>query len=155
MRPTRGRASTGCLMILALLLSCGCGGPRASGTVTGTVTYDGKPVNDATITFTPVDGVGTTAAGTISDGKYSVTGVTVGKKKVLIVGEEKTNPTFGGRDMENAEKMQQRQRERVKVARKPTRPAELVPANAIGNNQDVEVIKGLQTMDFALLKPKK
>ena len=64
--------------LLPLLL--GCGGALS---VTGTVTYDGKPIEDGQISFLPVDGKGTPARGPIVGGKYRVDkGLDVGPRRV-------------------------------------------------------------------------
>jgi hypothetical protein len=41
--------------------------------VSGTVTYNGEPLQQGTINFAPVDGSGRAAGGTISAGRYSLT----------------------------------------------------------------------------------
>ncbi|HEY1187285.1 MAG TPA: hypothetical protein VGE74_06485, partial [Gemmata sp.] len=41
--------------------------------VSGTVSYEGKPVEDGAVTFVPTDGKGQTAGGTIKDGHYTAT----------------------------------------------------------------------------------
>jgi hypothetical protein len=78
--------------VLTLVLALGCGG-GAMPVVSGTVTLDGQPVANGSISFVPLDGKGRTAGGTITDGKYS-TKVPVGEMKVSIsvpkiVGREK------------------------------------------------------------------
>jgi hypothetical protein len=73
----------------ALLLSwisatLGCGQTASDrGTVTGTITIDGKPPANGSIAFTPVSGRAPTAGGTIVDGKYSVE-APLGESKVAI-----------------------------------------------------------------------
>jgi hypothetical protein len=49
----------------------------------GSLTYDGKPIQDGTINFVPVNGNGPTAAAVVTDGKYSVR-VAPGEKRVRI-----------------------------------------------------------------------
>ena len=60
----------------------GCGGQGS--TVSGTVTYNGKPVEKGNISFAPADGKGTPVGGEIKGGRYSVSNVTPGKCKVLV-----------------------------------------------------------------------
>jgi hypothetical protein len=67
------------VLALSVPLAVGCGG---KGKVSGTVTLDGQPLPAGTITFVPSKGPG--AAGKIEDGKYSVTGVPVGKMTVTV-----------------------------------------------------------------------
>lgn len=61
--------------------------------VEGTVSYDGKPVEEGTISFAPADGQGPTAGGPIQNGKYHLageSGVAPGKKIVRITAVRKT-----------------------------------------------------------------
>src|SRR5690349_13504580 len=67
--------------LAAAALVAGCGGGEQFGEVSGTVSYDGKPVEDGAITFVPDKGP--TAGGGIKDGKYSAK-VPVGPAKVSI-----------------------------------------------------------------------
>ena len=53
--------------------------------VSGSVTYDGQPVQKGTIAFLPSDGNGPTAAAIIAQGKYTVK-VAPGSKQVKIEG---------------------------------------------------------------------
>jgi hypothetical protein len=78
--------------VLAALLTigglpAGCGSKGFSGaTVTGTITVDGSPVPQGSITFTPTTkGQGTERGGTIADGKYTCKDVPLGKHKVRLV----------------------------------------------------------------------
>ncbi len=75
---------------LALFLS-GCGGTEGLGRVAGKVTLDGKPLADASIEFTPVDGKGLTSYGrSDANGQYYMMatrtekGAAVGKNSVRI-----------------------------------------------------------------------
>ncbi len=74
-------------VLIVLLASAGCiDDSRRRVAVSGTVTLDGEPVNDATIIFTP-SGKGLAAAATIVDGKFQLTGVdgpTIGSHGVRI-----------------------------------------------------------------------
>jgi hypothetical protein len=72
----------------AVGLIVGCAGDSDFSDVTGSVVYDGKPVEDGAITFLPTDGKSPTAGGTIKDGKYTATKVPVGNAKVTISGSK-------------------------------------------------------------------
>jgi hypothetical protein len=77
----------GCLLsCLALIagITMGCGGEQGPATypVTGTVTFDGAPVEEGRIQFTPVSGARSFAA-EIKNGQYSLESET-GKMKVEI-----------------------------------------------------------------------
>ncbi len=87
-----GRVARG-LCLLGALLASGCEPAKrpALGTVTGTVTLDGRPLPDALVLFTP-EGPGRTAQGrTDADGRYAlvylrdIAGATLGPHTVQII----------------------------------------------------------------------
>lgn len=125
----------------------GCGGAVA--TVSGDVSYDGQPVGDGFITFTPADGKGQDGGGPIANGKYSVTGLPPGPKVVKVIATKKVN--FASTSGEMAQKAEE--------ARKAGKhdglidPADVIPDNAEGNNAKVELAVGENKHDFALKKP--
>jgi hypothetical protein len=59
---------------------------QQSNTIEGAVTFDGKPVEQGSITFEPASGTGPSAGGTIQNGRYAVDaeGVTPGEMIVRI-----------------------------------------------------------------------
>lgn len=59
----------------------GCGEATRVG---GTVTYEGKPVENGRIVFLPADGQGPSAGGEIVGGQYEVRNLTPGRKTVQI-----------------------------------------------------------------------
>ena len=72
------------LLTMALIvLLAGCSDDRAA-EVTGTVTVDGKPVDEGTISFIPDNGKGGTGGGPIKEGRYTATKVSTGTAKVQI-----------------------------------------------------------------------
>jgi len=74
-----------------ILLIAGCGTKLA--TVEGNVTWEGKPVDEGSISFAPADGKGPTLGGVIKNGQYQLVGkswVTPGKKIVTITAVRKT-----------------------------------------------------------------
>jgi hypothetical protein len=72
---------------LACLLGCGGGTVR----VKGAVTFDGKPVDEGSISFESADGKGPSLGGKIEAGRYEVAGDGgAGKKVVRIRGTLKT-----------------------------------------------------------------
>jgi hypothetical protein len=125
----------------------GCGAPTA--TVTGAVSYDGQPVGDGYITFTPADGKGNDAGGPIAGGRYTVTGLPPGPKVVKVIAVRKVN--FAS----SSEEMMRRAAEARKAGSHNglVDPADTIPDNAEGNNATVEVKAGSQTLDLALKKP--
>lgn len=132
--------NTSRLPILALLPVCiasltsGCG--PAQSTVSGNVSYAGKPVQKGFISFFPVDDRGPASGGEIRDGQYRVSGIAPGKRKVLISNspELATEGTARG----NAPPKY--------VHRDP-----YISNNATGNQQLVDLSTGEQALDFHLL----
>ena len=76
------RAASAALAV-ALLAVVGCGPGDNMADVSGTVSYNGEPVADGSISFTPADGKTPTAGGNVKDGKYSCK-VPVGPMKVSV-----------------------------------------------------------------------
>lgn len=73
-----------CLALLLLAAAAaGCGRDDGMRPVTGSVTFDGQPVESGEIIFRAVDGVEAAAAGKIAGGRYSVR-ATPGLKRVEI-----------------------------------------------------------------------
>lgn len=71
------------------LLALGCGkGDANRGTVSGAVTLDGKPLEQGSILFTPIEGTkGVVAGGQIQNGQYRFVGATgpaIGMNRVEI-----------------------------------------------------------------------
>jgi hypothetical protein len=121
-----------CIFCLLILAVPGCGSSGSS--VSGTVTLDGKELDQAFITFFPEKGVANTKGGDISNGQYHVSGLSPGKKRVLITA--KPTPDI--------------QQGKITF---PDRQS-LIPADTAGNNQIVEILPGSQTLHFQLGKTK-
>ena len=88
------RQSVLCLMIL-LLLMAGCGHrPLERAAVAGSVTFDGRPLEQGSILFVPVEGVqGIAAGGRIEHGQYRLSatdGPMAGRHRVEIRAVHKT-----------------------------------------------------------------
>jgi len=89
---------------LALLVFASCGGERLT-KVSGTVKYKDKPVANATVVFTPVEGGVSGASTTDTNGVYSLSstlgiGIRAGSYEVRIKSQAKpvsadTNPMAG------------------------------------------------------------
>jgi hypothetical protein len=62
----------GCAAVLAFVVLVGCSGEGSKGTVEGTVTLNGQPLEKGLIRFVPVDGNSQPADGTIAGGKFTV-----------------------------------------------------------------------------------
>ena len=87
------------VLLLALSLSIGLGlgcskGPTVY-TVSGEVTYQGKPVESGDIAFADAARSDRTASGTITDGRYSLQ-TTAGKKLVRITATKETGKMITG-----------------------------------------------------------
>jgi hypothetical protein len=67
---------------LLLLCLAGCGGPQV-GSVTGTVTWNGKPIERGLITFSPNAGAPHPAA--IIAGKYETGEIPTGEYKIMVI----------------------------------------------------------------------
>ena len=76
------------LLAAGLVALAGCGGGDDVADVTGTVTFDGKPLAKGAITFTATDGKGGSGGGEIKDGRYTATRVPVGPNTVRINGSK-------------------------------------------------------------------
>ena len=91
-------ATGSCLSLLLLALGCGgsSGPPRAA--VSGTITLDGQPLSQGTITFVPA-GEGTAASGEIEKGQFSIPadkGPSPGKCRVEVVSFQETGKKVPG-----------------------------------------------------------
>lgn len=62
----------GCAALLVFGLLVGCSSDGGKGTVEGTVTLNGQPLEKGLIRFVPVDGNSQPADGTITGGKFTV-----------------------------------------------------------------------------------
>src|SRR6516162_6805027 len=81
--------------VLGLLPGCG----SSTATVSGEVTYDGQPVGDGYVTFTPADGKGKDAGGPITGGHYEVAGLPPGPKVVKVIAVKKVNFASSSEEM--------------------------------------------------------
>ena len=83
--------SRSCRALALAFLSVACGGCStgpAVGTVNGEVTFDGQPVKDGHVEFTPLDGQGATAGAPIVEGKFKAENVPATKMKVQLHGNK-------------------------------------------------------------------
>jgi hypothetical protein len=134
---------------IALLLAGGCG--EKATTISGKVTYNGQPVEQGAITFTPTDGKGPILAARILDGAYDIPNATTGPRTVAIRGTRKIN--FGRSSEEAARLAAERQAAGDPMGGHVAEAADYIPEDAEGNNQTVEIEAGDQTMDFELKGP--
>jgi hypothetical protein len=144
------RTSTFAIGFLAALLLVveGCGNPTS---VSGRVFFEGKAVANGMITFLPADGLGPVAGGAITDGHYEVANLTPGKKIAQIIAVKKINGPASN---------EERQRQAQANAKHGTTTgiaaaADEIPADAEGNNRQIDLPAGKQTLDFDLKARKK
>jgi hypothetical protein len=71
------------VIVLSLALVLGCDRGPAVGTVKGTVTWEGQPVDGGLIKMVPADGLSQPADCIVKGGAYSIT-MPVGEKKVEV-----------------------------------------------------------------------
>ena len=142
----RSSAAVAILAAAAGLLP-GCG--SAAATVSGEVTYEGQPVGDGYISFTPADGKGKDAGAPIANGRYTVAGLPPGPKVVKVVAVKKVN--FAS----TSEEMKQKAATAQKAGNYDglVDPADTIPENAEGNNARIGVKGGDNKRDFHLKKP--
>lgn len=67
-----------------LLVLLGCGGNKSGGEISGTVTYQGKPLAEGTVAFHPVSGKETFGTQIEEDGSYRISNVPPGDMKVTV-----------------------------------------------------------------------
>src|SRR5215831_19508861 len=120
-------------MALFVTLIPGCGGGSAS--ISGQVTYNGEPVGNGYITFTPVDGKGPPAGGQIEAGQYLVDNLTPGPKLVKIEAVKKVNFALTSEEMAKRAAVNKFFGDGSGLVE----PADVIPPNAEGNNTRVTV----------------
>jgi hypothetical protein len=128
--------TTRLVLILVLPIMAGCKKPTA---VSGTITFEGTQVQQGYVTFFPVGDVSATKGGEIVAGKYKVTGVTPGQKRVRITASPQ--PQIAGLGLNG------------KPIVKILPPENSIPPEAVGNDQVIVIGPGSQQQDFHLRKP--
>jgi hypothetical protein len=146
---------------LALLCTLGCGGGSRSNkvTVTGTVTYDGKPVEAGMIQFVlneaGIQG-GDNATTSIINGKFSCSSVTPGKNSVVVTGGgAKQAATTISKGYESRGKMPDMRDPKgaMNMMNKAKGGDESIPSNAPGNGNEFDIGgKDGTNLDIKILK---
>jgi hypothetical protein len=131
-----------------LLVVTGCG---SSTSVSGHVNFEGKSVGNGAITFLPADGRGPVAGGPIADGQYQIATLAPGKKIVQIIGVKKINFALSNAEMERQAKENSKRGDTTGIVER----ADEIPADAEGNNRQIDLPAGKQTLDFDLKARKK
>lgn len=124
------------LLAFVVLFLAGCGPSPVA--VHGMVTANGKNVDDGNIAFHPSDGKNSIFGAEIKNGSYTAK-VNPGKYKVVVTGGGKA-PAFP-----------KSQEDLKKVSDKDLEIGPQVPADAKGNNQEIEIAAGREfniTLEF-------
>lgn len=127
-------------LCVALLALSGCEKKTA---ITGNVTYNGVPVEDGYIAFTP-KGSGRTVAGPIANGKFSIAEAVPGHYTATATGTRKINHY-----KTSAEAYANASKNGGHIAE----AADYIAADAAGNSKEVDVNTGEQAFDFAITGP--
>ncbi len=124
------------LVFAALIFVVGCG--SSTPTITGTVTYNGEPVENGYISFRPAEGNGQSFATRIANGQFSaVDKVTTGMKRVLVTGFDESSPIT-------------REESSRRFEAGTDKPTDYIAEDAEGNSKQVDILPGDQTMDFSI-----
>jgi hypothetical protein len=126
-----------------LFVAPGCGKATS---ISGSVSYEGKAVGNGSIEFQPADGRGPTAGAAISDGRYQVDSLVPGKKIAQIIAVKKINFAASNEEMERQAKENAVRGDTNGIVER----ADEIPADAVGNNREINVQPGKQTVDFEL-----
>jgi hypothetical protein len=134
---------SGAIVVLICLVGCG----EKSTTVTGTVSYNGEPVNKGSISFRPTDGSGQSFAARIVNGQYSADRGTPGTKTVVVTGVKDVD--FFASSEESYKKAEEA-RKAGSLQADVAEVADYIAENAEGNSKQVEILSGDQTVDFSI-----
>lgn len=134
------RAIASLLIAISACSTFGCGQRNA---VSGTVTYNGEPVDMGSVTFESSDGSGPGFGAQVRNGQYNADKVKLGKHVAHIRGLTKA-PVL---TKEESIKLREQRNNKYGL------PVDYIPENAEGNAQTVEIEGGKQTLDFAVKGP--
>ena len=145
---------------LTLLCALGCGGGTRPNkiTVTGNVTYDGKPVEVGQIQFVLNEAGlkgGDNATATIVNGKFSCSSVTPGKNSVVITGGGVKPAATTVKGYEGIKKMPDMRNPKgaMDMMKKDKEGDDAIPNNAPGNGQEFDIGgKDGTNLDIKILK---
>ncbi|MBA2113128.1 carboxypeptidase-like regulatory domain-containing protein [Bremerella alba] len=127
------------LMFSALLATVGCTGTSSEyGHVTGTVTINGSPVQDAVVTFAPAEGGRSATAVTQADGSYELN-YTPGVKAAKLGSNTVRITTYIAPELDDNNRVVS-----------PGTPERLPPEYSSGKEKTVEVEPGENTFDFVV-----
>ncbi len=145
------------LLVFTLPLFAGCG--RNDKTeVYGTVTVDGQPLEEGSITFIALGQNGRSAGGLIRDGQYRVLDVYPGKNRIMIDSTREQQFSMG--EMMSAAKEIQARNPELKGGKferavfKKGGADFMLPSQTAGNNQEHDIGGDRMELDIHLERPK-
>jgi hypothetical protein len=131
------------LVVLIIFGSVGFLGCVHADSLSGSVTYNGEPVENGSITFASADGSGPGFGAKVVDGRYKTDKVRRGQHIVYVRGLTKaprlTREVFA--------KLREQSGKRAGL------PVDYIPENAAGNSQTLEIEGGRQVLDFKIKGP--
>jgi hypothetical protein len=130
-----------------LSIAAGCAKPTSAH---GKVTYDGKPIEQGAITFLPANGVGPSDGAPIKAGEYAARITSPGRKIAQIIAVKAVPFARSSQEMASRAKAAAARGDGSGLIDR----ADVVPANAEGNNTTVEIQLGPQELNFDLRPPK-
>jgi hypothetical protein len=138
------------IKIAALAAICVIVGCAQETSVSGTVTFNGQPIGRGSIRFVSTEKQGPTFGAVIKNGKYTVEKAVPGAKVATIQAmNERAVPTSSA----ELEQMAEQAQATGTPSSEAVDPLALIPPDAEGNNQTVEIKEGPQTLDFHLKSP--
>jgi hypothetical protein len=141
------RALKGFLLGWVFLVAAGC---SSGSTVSGTVTIDGEPLKDGTITLIPKDPkTGQAAGGDIKNGFFKIKNVTPGEMRVTV--NIKLDVSPGEMMAKGAEIRKQQHVAAAKGSRPPPIPG-LAGPRLHGNDEIYDIGRGTVVLDIKLTK---
>ncbi|HEV3115759.1 MAG TPA: hypothetical protein VGY58_01820 [Gemmataceae bacterium] len=159
------RVVGGSIVLALCIVLLGCGGASSKrAVVSGTVKYDGKPVEEGRITFMPASAdvkSGGNAQGDIKDGQYRVLDVVPGKNFVLVESTKSTTrpasyqqaqkdrEAMMAEAMRNQGKMNDPEYQK-KIMETGNVAGSSIPKDALGNNQQVDIPPEGRTLDLLI-----
>jgi hypothetical protein len=119
--------------------------------VSGTVTYNGQPVEKGMVSFKPSGGTGQSFGAPIENGAYEAKQAKPGAWTAVIVGVKRID--FAMSSDEAAKKANEQKMAGSPLAGHVSEAADYIPENAEGNSKTVDITSGLQTIDFEVKGP--
>ena len=129
-------------LVMVVSMAAVAGGCLSSstGTVSGNVTLNGKPLDKGQVMFSPTGATGGTAGGEIVAGKYQVADLTPANYQVTVAATPEVKIVMPGDPETKRALTDEELRARI----------DPLPADTMGKEQTLEVKGGSQTLDFKL-----